>query len=288
MLLRSQALNKLRSTAQAQQQMLTSLRRSAPCTLNQPLSRFFRMRRVSALCSAVCQWRLVAGALNEWAAGAASSAISSSKTRLKRAGAQESALLELRAECEALRAHATERERQLALVQKQLATAVSRRRVVESDGKQAQELLSRVQAEQGRALAMREGLLAAQEGEAEWRFEAARAVRERHVLVRELEYEEQMAQYARELVLSCHGALLEAQQVQKRHTAELHAERRRGLVRVSELQVDLRKWPTRCVELTLLHATQAVMAADMNALEANLRKQKANKAMRAQAKKRGG
>ena len=57
------------------------------------------------------------------------------------------------------------------LVQKQLAAAVNRRRVVESDGKQAQELLSKMQVQEGRVRAAKDGLAAAQEAEAEWRGE---------------------------------------------------------------------------------------------------------------------
>ena len=50
-------------------------------------------------------------------------------------------------------------------------------------------ILAWVQVEQGRSRARDGALAAAQEGEQEWREEAARAVRERHILVRELEHE---------------------------------------------------------------------------------------------------
>ena len=292
-MLQHQALLKLRHVSLTQQQTLATLRKGPPGGAphvgpaaaverrkvfesdDQPqkrllLKRILLLKRLLSLSNFLSHWKLFVVADTGRHSGqtwAVTHAVGAAQVRLKRAGAQEAALAGLRAECAALRERERERERQLALAQKQLAAAVDRRRVVESDGKQAQELLSRWQVEQGRARAAREGLAAAQEGEIEWRGEAARAVRERHMLARELEHEERAAKWARELVLSCHGALLEAQQAQRRHVAQLTNERRSGFNRVAE--------------------AQAAMIADMRALEASLRKAMSDKAMRTQAKKRG-
>lgn len=209
------------------------------------MAQLARTKRLMWLCMALGNWKLFATALS---LGNRSPSIlppavnnGAARARLKRAGAHEAAFVELRAECTALRAKTDACERQLALVQKQLAAAVDRRRVVESDGKHAHELLSRMHVEQGRARAARDGLATAQEAEAEWRREASRAVRERQMLARELEHEERTAKWARELVLSCHNALLEAQHAQRRHVTELNDERRRGLMRAAGLQAGLKR-----------------------------------------------
>ncbi|KAL1514675.1 hypothetical protein AB1Y20_003763 [Prymnesium parvum] len=275
LLLRHQALHKLRQASQTHQQMITNLRKTAPRGSQralQPLAHFSRISRALGLSCAIGQWKLFCAANATSAVLMTSSALSGNGTftaraRVKKASAQELALAEMRSECDSLRAEAVERERQLALVQKQLAAAVDRRRVVESDGRHAQELLARMQSEQGRVRAVRDGLVAAQEAEAEWRLEAARAFRERLIVVRELEHEERTAKWARELVLSCHGALLEAQRAQRRHASEMSAEKSRALMRMTEIQ--------------------AAVAADACTLAAHLRKQVADKALREQAKKRG-
>ena len=211
--LQHQALQKLRQVSLTQQQTLAALRKGPPAGAShggpaaagverrrvfesddQPqkrlmLKRLLLLKRLVCLSGSLSQWRLsvVADAgRHSGQTWAVTHAVGAAQVRLKRAGAQEAALAALRAECAALRERERERERQLALAQKQLAVAVDRRRVVESDGKQAQELLSRMQVEQGRARAAREGLAAAKEGEIEWRGEAARAVRERQMLAREL------------------------------------------------------------------------------------------------------
>ena len=187
--LRHAALQKLRQSAMTHQQSLATLRKSMPRASQRgtaPLAQLARTARLLWLCRALGRWRLLAMAIVEHERPpSAAEGVTIARVRVKRAGAQEIALMELRSECAALRAAATERERALALAQKQLAHETDRRRVVESGGKHAQEMLSRMQMEQGRARARDGALSAAQEGEREWRDEAARAVRERGILGRE-------------------------------------------------------------------------------------------------------
>ena len=69
---------------------------------------------------------------------------------LRRASAQESAFAEVKAEREALRALLNERDKALALTQRQLAHQIDRRRVADAASRQAQEQSTRLQGEAGK------------------------------------------------------------------------------------------------------------------------------------------
>lgn len=75
----------------------------------------------------------------------------------------------------------------------------------------------------------------AKEAEEEWRAEAARSVRERQLLKCELAEEEKMAQWAKNLVLSCHTALLEAQKHQAKREEDMKAAREQLLSQAAGL-----------------------------------------------------
>ena len=132
--LRHQALQRLRQASVTQQHSLAALRKSIPRLAQRgtaPLAQLARTSRLLWLCRAIGRWRASAATLAVEYGRPLQSAgtvdgTNATRARTKRAGAQEIALMDLRTECTTLRVAAAERERQLALAQKQLAHEVDR------------------------------------------------------------------------------------------------------------------------------------------------------------------
>ena len=284
--LRHQALTRLQAQSQAQQQSLAALRRSLPSAApprpghptggggtatpaqqqaaqqgssllrDALLARLVKNSKQLCLCSALGRWRFAAFAISTDATAVAASVngkghgpggISATAPRaLKRASAQEAAIASLREKVAAMEAELGEKTRVLALTTKKLAAADSRRRVAEHGGKQAQETLAGMQQSVGRQHAKDEELASYREAEVEWAGEARRLMAERAVLAAELHVEEKAAVHARDLVVSCHAALLRQQAEQKRAAEALNASWRKGLARSA--------------------AQQSAMASDLRAL----------------------
>ena len=285
-ILRHQALTRLQAQSQAQQQSLAALRRSLPSTpaprpghptggggtataaqqqVSQQgssllrdalLARLVRSAKLLCVCSALGRWRLAALAISSDAGAVAASingkghgpgGISSTAPRaLKRASAQEAAIAGLKEKLAGLEAELGEKSRVLALTAKQLATADSRRRVAEQGGKHAQDALAKMQLTAGRQHAKDEELQGYRDAEVEWASEARRLVAERALLSSELVGEEKAGAHAKELVISCHAALLRQRQDARRAAEVLNANWRKGLARSA--------------------AQQSAMASDLRAL----------------------
>ena len=150
------------------------------------LARYLRACRTHSLGRAVRCWaaRALRGAASRGLAAApralgdANPGGATSQQALRRAGVQALALAEARAERDAHAAQLAERDRQLALLQRQLTQQAERRRVVEAGGKHAAGELERLRQEAGRAPAREAALREAREAEAGWRGEAVRCMHE--------------------------------------------------------------------------------------------------------------
>jgi hypothetical protein len=213
-ILRHQALLRLQTQSQSQQQQLAALRRSLPSAApprpghpsgaggvltpaqqatqqgsallrDALLARLVRSFQLVSLCSALGRWRLALHGLsapNGAPRGGGPGGISIVAPRaLKRASAQEAAIASLRDRLQKAEGAASERAKLLALAQRQLAAQTERRKVAEMGGKQNKEALSRMQIETGRERARDAELGGLREAEAEWLDEAARLVAERQV-----------------------------------------------------------------------------------------------------------
>ena len=122
------------------------------------LARYLRACRTNSLSHAVRCWaaRALRGAASRGLAAAAPRALgdatsggATSQQALRRAGVQVMALAEARAERDAHATQLAERDRQLALAQRQLTQQSERRRAVEAGGKHAAGELERLRHEAG-------------------------------------------------------------------------------------------------------------------------------------------
>ena len=210
-ILRHQSLLRLQSQSQAQQQSLAALRRSLPASAaprpghpsgagsgahltpaqqathqgsallrDALLSRLHRFVRLFTLCRSLGRWRLVALAmgvlpLSEVGGGALRpGGVSATAPRaLKRASAQEAAISSLTEKLRKSEAAAEDKARQLVLTQRQLATAVERRRVAEAGGKSAHDALARLQLERGREAARESEVDELRAAELSWALEGS-------------------------------------------------------------------------------------------------------------------
>ena len=279
-ILRHTSLQRLQQQSQAQSASLTALRRSLATAVtprpgpqglitsttqagNKPLLvggallvRLSRQSKLLALCTALGLWKLMVHAHT-------SEAISATAPRaLRRAGVQEVALLSLREQLATSVSDAAEKGRQITKLQRQLATEKDRRRVVEAGGRQAQGALSKLQADAGCASARYAELEALRDSESRWIAQGRRGEVEAHLMSGELASEEQSSAHARELVVSCHYALLRGQQEQKRHEEQLKASWRKGFARSAEQQetmaADLRSFAALLARLSSQKKAAAV------------------------------
>lgn len=104
------------------------------------------------------------------------------------------------------------------------------------------------------------------DAESAWLSDAARLASERRLLAVELSTEERGGAHARDLVVSCHQALLRGQQEQRKHADTLNAHWRRALARSA--------------------AQQTAMASDLRALAALLARCTAQRKAEATARRR--
>jgi len=271
-ILRHQSLLRLQQQTQQQSQQLAKLRSSLPAASATPLRpgrpmaanptapaqgstllrdalllRLMRHHRLLGLSGAFGRWLLM---LTGRAAGDYTAVIrrATAPIALKRASAQEAYIAQLKDKLVAAEAYAASKGKSLTLVQRQLATATDRRRVAEGAGKHATNELKTLQLDAGRARAQDAELAALRDAAAALLGDMQRLKCESAVLAAELHTEERSGAHARELVVSCHAALLRAQEEQNRSAEQLSATWRKGLGRSA--------------------SQQSVMAADLRSLAA--------------------
>ena len=296
-LLRHQSLLRLQQQAQQQAAQMATLRRSLPSaatavprpghpTAGAPsapaqgspllrdalLLRLIRHFRLLGMSGAFGRWLLLlaTGGFDPQLIHALRPAVPAPKATdpkaLKRASVQEAEIARLRERLAAAEADAESKGRALTLAQRQLATATDRRRVAEAGGKHAIGELSKLQLDAGRARAMEAELDALHEAEATLLDDTRRLAIEAGVLAAELHAEERSGAHARELVVSCHAALLRAQDDQRRCLEHNQATQRKGIARCA--------------------AQQSAMAADLRELAALFGRAAAQKKALAAARRR--
>jgi hypothetical protein len=296
-LLRHQSLLRLQQQAQQQAAQMATLRRSLPSaatavprpghpTAGAPsapaqgspllrdalLLRLIRHFRLLGMSGAFGRWLLLlaTGGFDPQLIHALRPAVPAPKATdpkaLKRASVQEAEIARLRERLAAAEADAESKGRALTLAQRQLATATDRRRVAEAGGKHAIGELSKLQLDAGRARAMEAELDALHEAESTLLDDTRRLAIEAGVLAAELHAEERSGAHARELVVSCHAALLRAQDDQRRAVEHNQATQRKGIARCA--------------------AQQSAMAADLRELAALFGRAAAQKKALAAARRR--
>ena len=111
--------------------------------------------------------------------------------------------------------------------------------MAEINDKKAQDALGKLQRVHGREREHDAETDRLRDAEYEWLEEARRNSAERELLVYELEAEERSGSHARELVVSCHSALLRGQHEQQRLSDQLEAARKKGFARAAQQQSDM-------------------------------------------------